>query len=219
MKKKIVDGIMLVLCLIIFLFSSIFLNSSRVSAEQETVIYVDPTPVTAIVCENFTVGLNIKNVEDLFYWQFELSWNSSLLECLGAAEGPFLRSHGSTFCPNPMIDNDEGTIIMGCVLLGPPGVNGSGTLAYIEFRCKGVGECDLAFISFNTFLWNSNFTEIPYAAVNGHVIQREIPGTIIVPDDYPTIQAAINAANDGGCVCVRAGMYYENLIINQTFFY
>lgn len=39
---------------------------------------------------------------------------------------------------------------------------------------------------------------------------------IIVPDDHPTIQAAINAANPGDSVFVRAGEYSEPLTINKT---
>lgn len=40
--------------------------------------------------------------------------------------------------------------------------------------------------------------------------------TIIVPDDYPTIQEAISHANDGDTVYVRAGTYYEHVTINKT---
>jgi parallel beta-helix repeat protein len=40
--------------------------------------------------------------------------------------------------------------------------------------------------------------------------------TIIVPDDYPTIQAAINAASAGGTVFVEAGVYNENIVVNKT---
>jgi len=42
------------------------------------------------------------------------------------------------------------------------------------------------------------------------------PTTIIVPDDYPTIQAAINAANAGDTVYVRNGVYPEHIDINKT---
>jgi parallel beta-helix repeat protein len=42
------------------------------------------------------------------------------------------------------------------------------------------------------------------------------PATIIVPDDYSTIQAAINAASDGDTIFVRNGTYYENLIVNKS---
>ncbi|MCD6240404.1 hypothetical protein J7K27_02620 [Candidatus Bathyarchaeota archaeon] len=38
----------------------------------------------------------------------------------------------------------------------------------------------------------------------------------MVPDDYPTIQEAINAANMGDTIYVRSGVYYEKLILNKT---
>jgi len=39
---------------------------------------------------------------------------------------------------------------------------------------------------------------------------------ITVPDDYPTIQEAINHANEGATIVVKAGTYYENVIVNKT---
>jgi parallel beta-helix repeat protein len=42
------------------------------------------------------------------------------------------------------------------------------------------------------------------------------PKTIVVPDDYPTIQEAINAASDGDIIFVRAGTYHENVVVNKT---
>jgi len=40
-------------------------------------------------------------------------------------------------------------------------------------------------------------------------------GTIIVPDDYPTIQEAINAANPGDTIIVKSGTYTENVKVNK----
>ena len=40
--------------------------------------------------------------------------------------------------------------------------------------------------------------------------------TITVPEDYPTIQEAINAANPGDTIYVEAGTYVENIIVNKT---
>jgi parallel beta-helix repeat protein len=48
-----------------------------------------------------------------------------------------------------------------------------------------------------------------------HPVRAE-PATIAVPDDYPTIQEAINAATEGDSIDVRAGTYYENVVVNKT---
>jgi parallel beta-helix repeat protein len=39
---------------------------------------------------------------------------------------------------------------------------------------------------------------------------------IVVPDDYPTIQEAINHANEGDTVFVRNEIYHENVVVNKT---
>jgi len=52
-------------------------------------------------------------------------------------------------------------------------------------------------------------------AYSTHPVKAE-PGTIIVPDDYPTIQEAINHANEGDAIYVRSGTYYENIYVNKT---
>lgn len=52
-------------------------------------------------------------------------------------------------------------------------------------------------------------------AINVQLVRTE-PTTIIVPDDYPTIQEAINNANDGDTIFVRAGTYFENVVVNKS---
>lgn len=46
------------------------------------------------------------------------------------------------------------------------------------------------------------------AMAPSHHSVRAIADTIIVPDDYPTIQAAIDAASPGDTVNVRARAYH-----------
>jgi parallel beta-helix repeat protein len=40
--------------------------------------------------------------------------------------------------------------------------------------------------------------------------------TIIVPDDYPTIQEAVNHANDGDTIKVKEGIYKENILVDKS---
>jgi parallel beta-helix repeat protein len=42
------------------------------------------------------------------------------------------------------------------------------------------------------------------------------PSTIVVPDDYPTIQAAVNAAQQGDNITVKEGIYCENVVVNKS---
>jgi hypothetical protein len=40
--------------------------------------------------------------------------------------------------------------------------------------------------------------------------------TITVPDDFPAIQEAINAAGAGDTILVKRGMYVENPVVNKS---
>lgn len=47
-------------------------------------------------------------------------------------------------------------------------------------------------------------------------VTKSLSATITVPDDFPTIQKAVNAANPNDTVYVRAGTYNENTLLNKT---
>ena len=43
-----------------------------------------------------------------------------------------------------------------------------------------------------------------------------VPKTLNVPDDYPTIAAAIGNASEGDTIFVKSGVYYENPVIDRS---
>jgi nitrous oxidase accessory protein NosD len=63
----------------------------------------------------------------------------------------------------------------------------------------------LILLIFGTFVFASNIQPV-----------RTEPTTITVPDDYLTIQEAINAASSGDTIFVKNGTYNENLITYKT---
>ena len=80
----------------------------------------------------------------------------------------------------------------------------------------------------DTFVWNQ-YNEFNHSFVKpGAYVVRDTQGwglsahfeiiaaEIIVPDDYPTIQEAVNAANPGDTIYVKAGTYYEHVTINNS---
>ena len=50
----------------------------------------------------------------------------------------------------------------------------------------------------------------------GALRTKSLESTITVPDDFPTVQAAINNASDGDTIFIRAGAYNEGVTINKT---
>ena len=49
------------------------------------------------VNETFTVYINVTEVADLYGWQMDLYYDSSILNGASVTEGPFLRSAGETY--------------------------------------------------------------------------------------------------------------------------
>jgi nitrous oxidase accessory protein len=64
----------------------------------------------------------------------------------------------------------------------------------------------------NSALAYASFNKTPDAYPKSVVA---ISNTIWVPDNYTTIQEAINNANEGETILIKAGTYYEHVIVNK----
>jgi hypothetical protein len=126
---------------------------------------VDPT---LTIGTTFQINITISNVENLYAWKMNLTWNPTLFEAANVQEGDFLRRGGNyqtTF--NVVINNTLGQIHIDCSLSGEPplaAVNGTGILAEILFEVLAGGETPL---QLDTKLFDYYGTEIPHSPQHG----------------------------------------------------
>ncbi len=120
---------------------------------------------TLQIGSTFTVNVTVANATDLYLVQFDLLFNSSVLQCDSFTDGGFL---GSTIGFNPTINNTAGTVAgYAKTKTGSTGVSGSGTLATIQFTTLASGTSDLALN--NTRFLDSVPSEMSLLIVNGTI--------------------------------------------------
>jgi hypothetical protein len=168
-------------------------------------ITVGPPPT---IGETFTVNITISDVTDLYVWQAGMTFNPSVLECIGIAEGEFLKRAGVPTLWTPgSIDNTIGKIhYSACSITGPnPGVSGSGQLMSITFRVKGSGTSALHLT--DVLLFDSNLNSIaPVYTFDGQVTIHVqdiaiLSVTTSAPEAYPTwivpLDITVDVENQG----------------------
>jgi hypothetical protein len=128
---------------------------------------IDPPALTREMNQSFRVDISIDDVVDLYGWEFKLGWDATLLEALNITEGGFLKSQNDTLFVIS-INNTEGYLRAACTLISNiPGVNGTGTLATVEFNPKSYGESSLNL--YDTKLVDSHEQPVSHTANDGHV--------------------------------------------------
>jgi Cohesin domain len=105
------------------------------------------------------IDISISNVSDLFAFQFDLSFDPSVLSAESVAEGPYFVSNGVSFSSGT-IDNSAGTITFIADTLGGsgPGFFGSTLLATATFKALAAGSTDVSPI--NLVLLDSSLSDI-----------------------------------------------------------
>jgi len=116
--------------------------------------------VQVIPCTNFTVNVRIRDVVDLYAWQFNMTFDPNLMQCVSVMEGEFLRNVGSTTGLILSVNNTNGWIKAACSLVGAvSGASGGCVLAYVTFHCASVGGSALDL--HDTKLLNSSRVSVP----------------------------------------------------------
>lgn len=114
-------------------------------------------PISTVDAGLVSIDVVVVGVEDLFAFQFELSFDPSMLSAVSVTAGSFLASGGLTFFGPGFIDNSTGTVssVVGTLFGAVPGVDGSGVLASIAFNTIASPPIESTLTLSNTLLLDS----------------------------------------------------------------
>jgi hypothetical protein len=138
------------------------------------------------VGDTFAIEVGVTSITDLYAFQFDLSFDPTLLSAVAVTEGAFLPGGGTTLFIPGTIDNVFGTVAAtGDTLIGAvSGVTGSGILAEFQFTALAPGTRALSFA--NEILLDSslNDTTANTAFQDGSVT---VNGVSSVPEPSPIV--------------------------------
>ena len=145
--------------LLMALFISILIANTKflgVVKAGTTKVFVDPSSIKdyeLVPDTNFTIRVNISNVEGLNAWQFNMTWDNTVLNVTGTdmiEEGPFLKSGGSTFFIATLLPENQipHYMVVGATMKQATTASGNGTLAYVTFKVVGQGKTALDLIPY-----------------------------------------------------------------------
>jgi hypothetical protein len=163
------------------LFAALFLAAiSSLPILADPVLSVVPASGSNVnVGTTISYDINISNVTDLFAFQFDLTFNPTIVSAVSIAEGSFLSSGGATFPVPGVIDNIGGTITTNAdTLIGPSGVSGSGTLAILTLQGVAAGSSNISLA--NAILLDSTASPISNVSLQSGSIT--VNGTVATPE-------------------------------------
>jgi len=209
-------------------FSTIILNyqPSTTRAQTTTTLYIDPELTVADMGATFSVNISVYEVTDLCSWQAYIYFKNEILEAIEYAEGPFLKSHGSTMFDGSFDNNynaTHGELWMYCLRSWTGyGVDGSGTLATVTFKAKlsGTSPLNLA----NTILGNSTAQRISHTTIDGNIqvtgirniaVTNVNPLKTVVGQGY-SMHINVTVENQGDQTETFNGTTYANTTVIQT---
>ena len=129
--------------------------------------------------DTFTLDFSAEDVYDFAGWQFDIAFDSAVLEAIEIREGDFLKTGGeSTFFRKGTIDNRSGKITgLSSARLSGEGVNGTGMLLSVTFKAIGGGETQL---KLNKFQFGSGTGGV--ISAGPHEVAISIEGQLAMGD-------------------------------------
>ncbi|HUV82329.1 MAG TPA: cohesin domain-containing protein [archaeon] len=156
------------ICCSVLILCSLLLISLVGSASAATLFTISPATQHVDVGQNFTINVYIGPDVPISGGQFDLLFDSSLVQVTGISEGNLLNQEGASTIFNPgIINNSQGIVtdVYGAIL-GKSNVSSPGILANIDLvTLNRSGTC--TFEISNAVISNSTGYSLPVNIING----------------------------------------------------
>jgi len=151
------------LCLVLF----VGLCARSVAAAP--ILSIDPSTSTVNQGDTFFFDINITNVIDLYGFQFDILYDSTVLTANEITEGTFLAVGGPTFFFPGTNTPGNLSFTEGFLAGAVPGVSGDGTLARVSFTAASGGSSSISLADINLLLLDSNLNPIDAGTLDARV--------------------------------------------------
>lgn len=190
------------LALSLVVLASPIVTVQALTVEAEADVFVYPEKSTVKINATFQIFVNISAVSKLQGFDFMLTYDSKLLNCLDIEEGYLLPAFGPTFVAKTEINDSYGTnlgrVWFVAVIYGTGFADGNGTLAVITFKAVSAGQTLLDLYSYFPLrpdmvkLTTCGSEAIPNKAIDGSV--TVVAGDPDDPSDPPPTEITLPLA-------------------------
>jgi len=193
------DKQLIIICLLALIVAPVSIPAIGAIAPDPRV-RLEPVNSVVGLNETFAVQVMIEEANDLVAFQFELAYDSSILQVKEAALGDFLGSTGRSLVPiGPEVDNEEGKATFGAISLGSgPGPSGTGVLATITFIAQGEGSTVLGLVKVQVLDTAANVQLITVeggqVVVRGAATPTPVARATLTPTSTPEVVATSTPA-------------------------
>ncbi len=214
MRERILSVLLIVLLVAILAVQNSPVSDFTAKAPPIPNMFIHPAEITnssAVAGQNFRISINITNVEYLFGWQANITFNKAVVNCTsplnivrsswfdnkfgGPAYTRFVRS----------IHWEDGYILVSCVKNLPYtglGASGNGTLAYITFTVIANDRATLLAFGANTYLRTAAAPDLitpiePFTAQDGSFDNRPSLVNLAPTADFNYMPLGTGANSEG----------------------
>jgi hypothetical protein len=135
---------LIIICLLALIVTQVSIPEAGAAAPG-TRVRIEPAYLVVGLNETFVVQVMIEESNGLGAFQFDLTYDPSIVQVTEAVLGDFLGSTGRSMVPaGPEVNNTEGRVTLGAISLGSAaGPSGTGVLATITCIAHGEGSTAL----------------------------------------------------------------------------